>query len=355
MSNRLIFRKVSYNVLMVLLLSVMASCFKKDDKVVLPPPGNLTYGGVSLVGPSYINQVYFQLSSANTVSNDHTKWDLAFESTANGYHIWINGGNQCLAANLGSASAFNSIKDTTGAYWRWDTPSWNADSTAIGNWTIFSSPPSSSSNPINTHFLDYRVEGVSESGVYIIDRGPAFASTDRFWKIIFTGVSETAYSIQYAKLDGSSLDSMTINKNSNYNYIYFSFDNNGQIVNEEPPKNNWDLLFTRYRFIFYHPTIPYLVEGVLINPYNTRVSVDSTEAFGDINYQFAKTLTYTTARDCIGWDWKTYTFSAGHYTVKPYLNYLIIDQNGLYWKLKFQGYYNSQGIEGYPTFEYQRL
>ena len=129
------------------------------------------------------------------------------------------------------------------------------------------------------------------------------------------------------------------------------------VVHPEPIKTDWDILVTRYRYIFYQAgiVIPYPVNGVLINPTGYSVAVDTSKAFLDIDYSYAKNLTYKTNRDVIGYDWKHYSQSSGHYEVDAKKIYLIKDNKGYYWKLHFIGFYNDQSLPGYPQFEFQRL
>lgn len=59
----------------------------------------------------------------------------------------------------------------------------------------------------------------------------------------------------------------------------------------------------------------------------------------------------------IGFEWKSINLSAPllHYNVKSYLTYILKDQHGYYWKLRFLDFYNAQGEKGYPKLEYQQL
>jgi len=100
------------SVALTLLLFSFSSCFKKDNAIVLPPPGQVQLAQLG-IGPSYEKQAYFQLASEDSVVNKFNQWDIAFDASANGYHIWVNGGNMALAANT-NRTDFNDISDTTG-------------------------------------------------------------------------------------------------------------------------------------------------------------------------------------------------------------------------------------------------
>ena len=322
-------RSLSRYISFIAIISLLSSCFKDDDPVTLPAQGSVENFQISM-GKTYHRQEYFDLGTRDTLGSEHAAWDLCFESSEAGWHVWINGGNFALAA-VTDTQDFDAVKDTIGAMWKWDESSWNADSTAIGDWR-------------NDRF------------VYIIDRGAGKSVDERFKKIIFQSVDETMYEIEYSNLDGSIKNTFDVPKKAQNIYVYFTFDNGGSMLDIEPDLQHWDLLFTRYRYIFYdqHPPLPYLVNGVLINP-EVSVAVDSSMTFSSIDYQKVVNLNYTNARDIIGWKWKSYDFTNQAYVVRSHINYIIRDIEGYYWKLHFIDFYNFQGEPGYPQFEFQRL
>ncbi len=342
---------------LALLVTLFASCFKEDDPIVLPPPGDVQMSQVGM-GPDYLNQIYFKLSNKDTLVNDHRCWDLAFENSANGYHIWVNGGNMILVANTNSSN-FAYLNDTVGANWKWDASSWNKDSTAIGNWTVSNPGNPTPAKDIASASSSGKIEQNDiATGVYLIDLGSDMPAAERIKKAVFETVDNSQYTFKYANLDGSDLHTVTLPKEPAYCYTYFTIRNGGVVLHPEPVKTNWDILFTRYRYIFYQNgnVIPYVVTGVLINPTGYSVAVDSSKAFTDVDYNYAKNLTYITNRDAIGYDWKHINFQTSTtYTVDENKIYLIKDNGGYYWKLHFIGFYNNDGIKGYPQFEYQRL
>ncbi len=345
---------------LIVFLSVsvlLSSCFKKDDAVVLPPPGEVQVSQVGM-GPDYINQVYFKLATKDTFISEHGSWDLAFETSFNGFHIWINSGNQVLVSRTNSSN-FNFITDTIGSKWRWDASSWNKDSTAIGDWVNTNPADPSEVKGVAYNSASGKIEQTEEAiGVFLVDLGPSLNSAERFKKIVFQTVNQYEYKFKYANLDNSDLHEIVMSKEPAYAYTYFSIQHGNKVVYPEPIKPKWDLLFTRYHYDFYQNgnLVPYIVTGVLLNPNGYSVASDSTSDFADIDYNFAKNLTYRSNRDAIGYDWKHIDYqSSSLYVVDPSKNYIIKDNSGYYWKLHFIGFYNDQGIKGYPQFEYQRL
>ena len=126
--------------------------------------------------------------------------------------------------------------------------------------------------------------------------------------------------------------------------MYYSFKFGGAVKPLEPPKTNYDLLFTQYTTLLYTDAgeaYPYLVTGVLINRNQVRVALDSTHAFENVTLGQVANLPYSTRLDFIGYDWKSYSFSAGSYTVKSNLLYIIQDTEGFYYKFRFISFYKS--------------
>ena len=126
----------------------------------------------------------------------------------------------------------------------------------------------------------------------------------------------------------------------------------------EPQQQTYDLLFTQYTTMLFTDQgipYPYLVTGVLLNRSIVEIAVDSTTDFFSITHDLALSVSYTKALDAVGYDWKYYSFKTGVYTIRPKLSYIIHGVSGLYYKLRFVGFYNKDGLKGYPVIEYQQL
>jgi hypothetical protein len=313
----------------------LASCEKQDEPYVLPPPGNVEQAQVQM-GDNYEMEIFFRFEDKLTVSAPMNAWDLEFETAPEAFMLRMNGGKQVQVFNTGSTD-FGQHYSTSGVSWQWDSPDGNPDSAAFRNW-------------FNTTTM------TSKLFVYLIDRGPD-ATSDRYKKMQLVSVDQQQYVFKYANPDGSASGTFTIVKDTNFNYIYFTFNDGGKLVHPEPGKNKYDILFTRYRYIYYDliPQLPYSVNGVLINPFNTAVAADSVTSFDSIDYSFAKNMHYNTAYDAVGFDWKTYNFSTSYYEVNPEKCYVLKNQDGIYYKFRFIDFYDANGIKGSPEFEFQRL
>ena len=146
-------------------------------------------------------------------------------------------------------------------------------------------------------------------------------------------------------------------KEKDKNCIYVNWSNNAlRKVAMEPNKNAWDIVFTRFRHIYYDlNNFPYIVNAVLINPYQTLVAADSVTGYQQIKSYNYPGIQWVPNRNIIGFDWKSYDIQSGLYKVNPNKSYLIKTNSGYYYKLHFLDFYNKNGIKGTPTFEFDRL
>jgi len=320
-----------------LLLSIFlfSACEKIDRPYDLPLPGNVERAEITM-GEDYETQVYFHFEDKKQYSENVNEWELAFETAASSFLIRMNGGKQVQVFNTGSTD-FSQSFTVNGISWRWDSPDGNPDSVVFREW-------------INPATL------ISSNLVFLVDRGPDTAP-ERYKKVQVLSVDDKEYKMVFANPDGSGLINYSVPKDSSFNYTRFSFQAGGKLITTAPAKEKYDILFTRYRYIYYEfiPPLPYSVNGVLINPYETSVAVDSVTSFENIDYNFAKTMTFRSDFDAIGFDWKAYNFTTAYYEVNSYKCYVLKDHKGVYYKFRFIDFYNSQGLKGSPEFEFQRL
>jgi hypothetical protein len=316
--------------LAIAFLPFFFSCEREELPVPPHDPGNVITATVNME-MNYRWQFYYDLGTNSVVGqNLKSTWDLGFETSASGYRVILNTAKAMFAWNTGDTN-FVAVNDTTGftANRRWDEPSGNLDSTAIGNWT-------------NSH------------PVYILDRG--YNENGAFQgmrKMKIESVNASGYTIRFSEMNGNSDTTFFIPKDTLYNFTFLSFGNGGHLQQVEPPKATWDLVFTQYVHIFYNPTEPYLVTGCLLNRHNTFAARDTVNDFSVIDYSQATTHPLSPAINTIGYDWKT--FVSNTYITNPGMNFIIRDHTGTYYKLHFIDFYNSNGIKGNPKWEMQQL
>lgn len=319
-------RKLFLQLLVPVLL--LPACSPEELPAPAHQPGTSVSSATDM-GPGYEYQVFYSLDENAVISrNLKTVWDLGFECTPDGFHVILNGSKSMYAANTGLQD-MSRVADTSGfaGNKRLDAPGGSLDSTAIGDWR-------------------------AATNVFLIDRGATVDGAIGFVKLRVEEADEAGYTISFQHLHESGVRTLRIPKDTNYNFTFLSFDEGGKIVDVAPPKDEWTLCFTQYTAEI---PIPYLVTGVLLNPYRTAAVLDSTIGFDAIDLSYAQQKELSENRDVIGYNWKVYDFDAGSYRVNAAMNYIVKVQDGSYYKLHFIDFYNSEGVKGNPQWECSRL
>lgn len=337
--------RISAGLMFVVAGLCLSSCQKPDKPIALPEKGTSQHATVDM-GEDYLEQFFYNIENGQIVHTSFVNsWDLAFEASPAGYHVFMNG------AKTSDFYVYNThktnladVKDPPAiskSEWGYDAPCGTADSTYIGNWR--------------------QANGMSKNEVYVI-KWSADGLNYIYYKMILVSVSSDKYIISYGYFDKPETKVMTIPKDDNYNFTYFTFDDGGKIIQPEPPKNTWDIVFTRYRHIYYDYPVPdanffpYTVMGVLLNPYNTTAVADSVTGYENIKTAYIANAKFCKDRNVIGFDWKSYDYvGTFKYTVHKNKCYIVKDQDDKFWKLHFIDYYSNLGVKGSPSFEYERL
>jgi len=321
-------KKLNITYLFIFLLG----CEQDEIPINQHSSGNITSKQINM-GSSYSKQIFYNLNDNTVITeNEKTDWDLAFESSSEGWNIIINSSTFSQLAELSDIN-FNDLISVNNLNWRYDNPLGIRHETAFG---------------------DYR----NKNSVYILDRGYKLNGNTRgYKKIIIDSINNTSYYIKYANLDNTSMQNLEIKKDNTYNFQYISLDND-ETINIEPKKENWDLFFTQYTHLFLdnEETPAYLVTGVLTNYLNNiMVATDTINTFKDIELNMIDQYNFTNEQNEIGYNWKLYNFTSQSYIVKADITYIISDIDGRYFKLHFIDFYNDNGEKGNPKFEIQKL
>lgn len=334
----------------ILLCSLLlTSCQKEEEPMVLPPPGD-ELAMTATMGTSYHNQVYVSLSKNKMHSADYRNFDLAFEASPSGRKIYLNNAKYMFLTHTGNTSL--TAADSVGASWVTDAEHLHADSTAVGSWW---------------NLMSASTNG-GDGEVMIIDRGRIdHTGSDRFRKIQVIAADDNHYRVRFSRLDNTGLNELTIPKDPAYSLMYFSFDNNGQVVQQAPPKDDWEFVFTKYTHEYFDEplTSPYRyypVTGCLSNIWNSIAGAvakkDSTPGYVDFSKftaAHAMQMSFSNRADIIGFEWKYYDFNASQFIIHPDLYYVLSDKNGYYYKIRMIDFYDQQGNKGTVNFQYQRL
>lgn len=324
--------------LLVSFIYLFSSCEKVEQPVRLPERGTAIHAAPVNMGEDYLDQIFFNLNSNQVVYTSLiNSWDLAFETTPDGYHIFINTAIY-KAYNTGQKDITQVLiaPKYSDPVWKIDASNGLLDSTVIGEWKD--------------------KNGNSKNDVYVLLRDTS-ARNPTYARIQVLSVSSDSYTILFGDIGGKTTTA-TIKKNPECNRSYYSFIE-GEVF-PEPAKSTWDIVFTRYSTFVYNSGTKayqiYAVVGALLNPYKTTGAfVDSTSDFSTTDIKVLDKVQLKNYRDIIGYTWKTYDFNISRYSVNPNKVYIINDKNNYYWKLHFLDYYSPEGKKGSPSFEYERL
>jgi hypothetical protein len=325
----------------LLMIVSLSSCFKEDEPVSPHPPGTVKTDTIPMTN-NYKFQVYFNLDNDAIVSqNLKTESDLGFECSPAGWKIILNTADFMKVADLGVVT-FGQAQDTAHVTWKFDKSDGNPDSMAIGNW-----------------YQILNGDTLSNNHVYAIDRGfDENAGPLGLNQIVFDSLAGSRYYFRFAPINGGTISSGVVEKDARVNYMYYSLSSGGSTKQLEPLKDKYDLLFTQYTTLLYTDTgepYPYLVTGVLTNRNNVEVAIDTIHEFSTITLPQAEMLSFSKSLDAIGYEWKSYNFETGAYTVNSNKTYIIRNNARLAYKLRFVGFYNNTGEKGFPVIEHQPL
>jgi hypothetical protein len=326
---------------------VLSSCIDSPEPLreIKEPAGKIEVA----LGENYRQKVYFNLETKTSVKTVSPHgWDLAFECGPNKYGILLNYANGTPFGYVVKDQNFDAVNSASLANLPkiYDGNTGEIANTVVGIWGKIEIGQQPESYKI-TYVIDRGIDGNTGEPL----------GTKKFQITQFSLDSNT-YFIKYANLDNSDYREATIKKDPLYNFVYFSFLQH-TIVDQEPPKTNWDLVFTKYSTRVDN-LIQYSVVGVLNNPsMNLSVAVDSNNLNFNSSFSsdFLANLKFNTNQDAIGYSWKTYPYTsnptAGTYKIETSRMYFIKKNNTQLYKLKFYEYYKTIGtrqVSGYPTF-----
>jgi len=320
-------------------------------------------------GPNQGNQVYVDLSTNTSTAVQRDSWDLGFYSGSN-FRVIINGAIGMATAQL-STSDIDAVNSS-------DEEVLNLQpNVAVGTF-----------NNANIEYVDAfdgNINGTaiaeisntdSNNKVYLVNLGKEVGTTTpttgsialdgeaRGWKKIRILRDGDNYLLQYADLNSSTHQEVSISKNSDFNFSFFSFNTNN-IVNVEPTATNWDLNFTvATDEVFAGPdSYGAYIYGDFVAS-NTKANVGiykiNTEIETELSYDnftladvIDSNFNYNDQR-IIGSSWRS-TVPGSPVGILDNVFYVINDTDGNLYKLKFLALTNEAGERGYPEFVYSLL
>ena len=272
-------------------------------------------------GPSYENQVWYNMASGEVASAPLNNWDIAFEIT--GFTSSIRANTQKGLFVYEAPYAINEWEALVELDGSWpelynDITSWNRGAFNLHptsdfdlGWGIY--------NPI-THF-------VNGDSLYVVQ-----LTDGTLKKLRLDVLAPGVYTFTYANLDGSDEQQKQLVKSdfTGKNFGYFSFET-GEAIDREPLSEDWDITFKRYTENIQGQS--YAVSGIQHN-YGVRTSeVGSTPTDEASPWQ----ADFVEEINQIGYDWKNFSFGDG-WVLQEDLSYFVEAQNGSVYQIVFTGF-----------------
>lgn len=307
-------------------------------------------------GPNQGNQVFIDLSTGNATKVQRDSWDLGFYNGEQ-FRVTINGSiymatralsetnidavSQSDVSNIQPQVAVGTFNPSNADYI--DAPNGNILETAIDEIS-----ENDAENPVYLLNLGYEI-GTNTPTLGSV----GIAGDQRGWKKIRILRNDDGYILQYANLEDTSHQSITIEKNSDYNFVHFSFNTN-TLVSVEPQKDKWDISFTVFTNVISgagsYGFSDFVTHNNKGNALAYRVNTSNFE-YDEFELTNIVTSNFSENQTTIGSSWRD-VFNGTPFNDRFYV---IKDPNGTIYKLKFLALTNNNGERGYPEFEYELL
>lgn len=303
----------------------------------------------AIMGPSYANQVFYDIKTGAKATVSVNNWDIAHTSVSR---------DNCIRANhMSGLRVFKYPKGKTDAWSTFDTSGWTAWSP---QWNDIHDHNKGAFNLYNDMpkwkfgwgTYDVNSKEVTGDSLYLLAwAGMAPGTYSKFvklWPVVQKANGDLVF--KYANLDGTGEMTDTLYQSSATGkmYKYFKFTNSSK-PNREPVSSDWDISFNRYYELTPNPGTGllemYPVMGieskrgtrtakVFGRPFSALNS-DSNWLVGDYTKSFKNDLTG------IGSNWKTFS---GAWSLSDTMSYLIErtrTTDTSYWLLSMTGFTGS--------------
>ncbi|MCD0471147.1 HmuY family protein [Flavobacterium sp. JAS] len=353
--------------LSIALLS-LASCSSDDDTPVeVPTVGETLKETVG--GPNQPNQVYLDLSAAESKSVNRVAWDFGFSSGSE-FRVILNGSLKMAAKQLATSDiTLPQVVD--------------AKVLAIGGENLSSN--GYVDNPtgvlvgagagIGTAIAEISATD-ADNKVYLVNLGLAVSTTKpavgsvsvdgeaRGWKKVRILRSGNGYKIQYADLASATFTEKTISKEAAFNFSFFSL-TSGNTVLVEPEKTKWDLNFTTFtnytqgeKGEVTYGYSDFITSNVKGGTQVYQVLVAAGGAYADFTKAKVDEASFAvSAKDqrVIGSSWRNGGGPTSLPSIRTDRFYVVKDVAGNYYKVKFLAMTNDAGERGNIALEYAIL
>lgn len=278
-----------------------------------------------VMGATYANEVYYSLETGVVMTSPRNTWDIAFYTEAFSAGIITNDGMgvELYAYPKAGNEGWDSF-DTTGK------ASWTRLYNDVSNWE------NGAFNRLEKGHPDYGWGVYSITSHDVIGDSLFLIKTPdgkyRKLNIIRKRSTLNQYEIRFSDLDGQNEQTLTLDAGNYESKAFMSFSFQNGLIDREPDKDSWDLLFTKYLATVQNT--PYPVTGVLLNPADTAAEARGVAP----DFDDWTSLDYSTGSDVIGHDWKTFDMGTFTYIMEDSLYFFIKAQNGNIYKINFTSF-----------------
>lgn len=348
----------------------LASCSSDDNNngpvVEVPEDGGVLTPTTG--GPNQGNQVFVDLSTAQSTPARRDSWDFGFSSGPE-FRVIINGSIKMAVKKLATSNidevqaedaSVNIGFSTFSTLGYADNPTGvlagagNGEGTAIAEIAA-----NDADNKVYLVNMGFKVGTATPNPGSEASTGDA-----RGWKkvrILRNGTN--GYKIQYADLNATTHQEKVVAKDANFNFTFFSLDTQN-VVSVQPAKDKWDLNFTTFTNYFAYQggfITYYYADFITSNIYGgtqvyevltTNFAYDTFTASNVVDANFWAS---TADQRTIGSAWRNGGGPSTSPSVKDDRFYVVKDAAGNIYKLKFLALTNDAGHRGYPAFDYQLL
>ncbi len=342
----------------------MSACSNDDTPEIDPPATGAVIDPV-VGGTNQPNQVFIDLSGEGQTSVARNTWDLGFYAGAD-FRVVLNNSASTLARSIDK----NDLNAVTAA----DTLGFGAQLNIDAIFgALFGPPPAwlpsaaswsdDPSGDLTKNAIAEVSAAAEDNPVYIVNRGKNPDGSPRGWMKIRVLRSSNGYTLQYAEINATSFEELSIPKNDAFDFILVSFDNG--IISSIPEKNNWDFVFTVFTDLLpvdATTSIPYAIRDyILINANRVEaaaVPITAQVTYEDFTIGGIGSLNFSSEVSAIGSGWRNVAQPNSNLEtgVKEDVFYVIKDTAGNYYKLRFTRLVDAQtGERGNPQFQYDLL
>lgn len=352
---------------LTIVLATLVSCSSDDDAPFVEIPSTGAVLQPTVGGANQPNQVYLDLSSNLSTAVNRASWDFGF-STGSEFRVVINGAIKMAVKQLATSDiTLPQTEDSSVAVGAGANPSSNGycdnptgvlagAGAGIGT-AIAEISATDADNKVYLVNLGFEVStNTPGTGSVSID------GAERGWKKVRILRNGNGYKIQYADLASTTFQEKTVDKNSDFNFTFFSL-TTGTIVPVEPQKGKWDLNFTTFtNYVNFGTEVTYGYSDFIVSNmkggtkvYQVMVADKTYESFVKTDVVEANFTTSATDQRIIGSNWRNGGGPTSLPSVRTDRYYIVKDVNGNYYKVKFLAMTNDAGVRGNPTIEYAIL